>query len=138
LTGRDRNGLFSTVALGVLILQARENRGQTIKEFDTRGLLQRAHTVANWPPVYIGKESDRHWEQGEDVSLLEFKAIQYKQRGKAIATAEQLQRIAKVHKREFIRRGVNQHTLEKIGKREPVRALKLAKCLKVLEEYESG
>ena len=34
-------------------------------EFDTRGLLQRAHIVANWPPVYIGKESDRHWEEGE-------------------------------------------------------------------------
>ena len=33
-------------------------------EFDTRGLLQRAHIVANWPPVYIGKESERHWEEG--------------------------------------------------------------------------
>ncbi len=47
-------------------------------EFDTRGLLQRAHIVANWPPLYIGKESDRHWEEGEDLSLLDFKAIQYK------------------------------------------------------------
>jgi hypothetical protein len=43
-------------------------------EFDTRGLLQRAHIVANWPPIYIGKESDRHWEEGEDLSLLDFKA----------------------------------------------------------------
>ena len=34
-------------------------------EFDTRGLLQRAHIVANWPPIYIGKESDRHWEEGK-------------------------------------------------------------------------
>jgi hypothetical protein len=24
-------------------------------EFDTRGLLQRAHITANWPPIYIGK-----------------------------------------------------------------------------------
>jgi hypothetical protein len=39
------------------------------------------------------------------VSLLEFKAIQYKRRQKAVATAEQLRRIAKVPKREFIRRG---------------------------------
>jgi hypothetical protein len=91
-------------------------------EIDTRGLLQRAHIVANWPPIYIGKESDRHWEQSEDISLLEFKAIQYKRRGKVIASAEQLARIAKVHKREFIRRGINQQ---------------LAKCLKVLEEYET-
>ena len=83
-------------------------------EFDTRGLLQRAHIVANWPPIYIGKESDRHWEEGEDMSLLDFKAIEYKRRGYAVATDEQLARIAKVPKREFIRRGVNQHTLEKI------------------------
>ncbi len=58
-------------------------------EFDTRGLLQRAHIVANWPPVYIGKESDRHWEEGEDLSLLDFKAIEYKRKGNAVATHEQ-------------------------------------------------
>jgi hypothetical protein len=98
--------------------------------------LQRAHIVANWPPVYIGKESDRHWEEGEDLSLLEFNSIVYKRKGYAIATDEQLVRIADVPKREFIRRGINQHTLEKICNREPVRAEKLAKCLKVLEDYE--
>jgi hypothetical protein len=106
-------------------------------EFDTRGLLQRAHVVANWPPIYIGKESDKHWEEGGDLSLLEFKAIEYKRKGNAIADDEQLARIAKVPKREFMRRGINQHTLEKICKREPVRAIKLAKCLKVLEEYNA-
>ena len=40
-------------------------------------------------------------------------------------------------KREFMRRGINQHTLEKICTRELVRAIKLAKCLNALEEYES-
>jgi hypothetical protein len=106
-------------------------------EFDTRGLLQRAHIVANWPPIYIGKESDRHWEEGEDLSLLEFRAIEYKRRSNAVADPEHLTRIAKIPKREFMRRGINQHTLEKICKRVAVRAIKLAKCLKVLEEYES-
>ncbi len=104
-------------------------------DFKTRGLLQRAHVIANWPPIYIGKESDRHWEEGEDLSLSDFKAVEYKPRGTAVANDEQLARIAKVPKREFMRRGINQHTLEKICKREPVRAVKLAKCLKVLEEY---
>ena len=85
----------------------------------------------------IGKESDRHWEQSEDISLLEFKAIQYKRRGKIPATQEQLKRIEKVHKREFIRRGINQHTLEKICNREAVRASKLAEVLKVLQQWES-
>lgn len=105
-------------------------------EFDTRGLLQRAHIVANWPPVYIGKESDRHWEEGEDPSLLDPNTIIYKRKGYAVTTDEQLARIGKVPKREFMRRGVNQHTLEKICNREPVRAQKLAKCLRALEEYE--
>jgi hypothetical protein len=83
-------------------------------EFDTRGLLQRAHIVTTEEPIYIGKESDRHWEQSEDISLLEFKTIQYKRRGKVTATAEQLQRLAQVSKKELRRRGINQHTLEKI------------------------
>jgi len=87
--------------------------------------------------VYIGKESDKHWEEGEDLSLLDFKAIQYTRKGKAVATKEQLARIAVIPKREFIRRGINQHTLEKICRREPVRAIKLEKCLKILTEYEN-
>ena len=96
-------------------------------EFDTRGVLQRAHIVANWPPIYIGKESDKHWEEGEDLSLLDFKPIEYKRKGNAVATDEQPGQIAKVPKREFMRRGINQHTLEKICK-------KLAKCLAVVED----
>ena len=103
---------------------------------ETRGLLHRAHIIANWPPVYIGKGSDKHLEEGEDLSLLDFKAIQYTRKGKAVATKEQLTRIQKAPKREFMRRGINQHTLEKICKQEQVRAIKLAECLKVLETYE--
>ncbi|MGB6633236.1 MAG: hypothetical protein WBE52_18495, partial [Terriglobales bacterium] len=106
-------------------------------QFDTRGLLQRAHVLANWPPIYTGKESDRHWEEGEDLSLLEFKAVHYNRKGNVVADDEQLARIAKVPKREFMRRGINQHTLEKICRKEPVRAMKLANCLRILEEYES-
>ncbi len=105
-------------------------------EFDTRGQLQRAHVVAKSPPIYIGKESDRHWEEGDDLSLLEFKAIQYKRRGNMVATEEQLARIAKIPKRQFMRRGINQHTLEKICQRKEVRAAKLTECLKALDEYE--
>jgi hypothetical protein len=105
-------------------------------EFDTQGLLQRAHIVANWPPVYIGKESDRHWDEGEDLSLLEFNAIQYRRKGFAVVSDAQLARIANVPKREFMRRGINQHTLQKICRREPVRAIKVTDCLKVLGEHE--
>ena len=85
----------------------------------------------------MGKETDRKWEEGEDISLLEFKPIQYKKSGKVIATAEQLHRIGLVPKREFIRRGINQHTLEKICKKGAVRLLKLAEILRVLQRWES-
>src|SRR5215467_759755 len=36
-----------------------------------------------------------------------------------------------------MRRGINQHTVEKICKSEPVHAGNLAECLRVLEEYET-
>ena len=101
-------------------------------------LLQRAHIVANWPTIYIGKESDKHWEEGEDLSLLEFKTIEYKRKGYAIATDEQLERIARVPKRELRRRGINQHTLQKICKKQPVRVSRFAKCLRALEEAEEA
>src|SRR6202051_5005576 len=105
-------------------------------EFDTRGLLQRVHIIANWPPIYIGKESDRHWEEGDDLSLLDFKALQYRRKGNAIADDHQLAEIVRIPKREFMRRGMSQHTLEKICDRNPVRVTMLAKCLEVVQQLK--
>jgi hypothetical protein len=106
-------------------------------EFDTGGLLQHPHVVANRPPVYVGKASDKHWEEGEDFSLLDFKAVQYQRKGYAIATDEHLDRIAQIPKREFMRRRINPRTLEKICNKQPVRASRFAKCSKVLEHLEA-
>jgi len=99
-------------------------------------LLQRAHIVSNRPPIYIGKESDRYWGEGEDLSLVEFKTIEYKRKGYATATDEQLARIIQIPKRELMRRGINQHTLDKICETELVRVVKLAHVLKILEQCE--
>jgi hypothetical protein len=49
----------------------------------------------------------------------------------------ELEQITKIPKREFMRRGINQHTLEKICKGQPVRAIKLFECLKVLRAYRA-
>ena len=46
----------------------------------------------------------------QDVTLLDFQVIQYRRKGDAVATGEQLERIARVPKRELMRRGINQHT----------------------------
>jgi hypothetical protein len=107
-------------------------------ESTTRGLLQRAHIVANTPFIYIGKESDRHWEEGDDMSLLDFKTLEYRRKGNAVADKQQLAEILKIPKREFMRHGINQHTLEKICGRKPVRIAKLAECLKVVDDLKEG
>lgn len=69
--------------------------------------------------------------------MLEFKTIEHTRKGYAIATNEQLVRIARIPKREFIRRGINQRTLEKICRNEAALASKLAKLVKVLQHWES-
>ena len=55
----------------------------------------------------------------------------------AVATDEQLARIARVPKPEFMGRGINQHTLEKICKKKGVGASILAKVSTILQQRES-
>lgn len=43
---------------------------------ETSGLLKRAHIVAG-DLRYVGKETDRKWEEGDDLSLFEFKNTEY-------------------------------------------------------------
>jgi len=54
----------------------------------------------------------------------------------AIATKDQLRRLAEFSQNELIRRGMNQKTLRRIYSLTPVRPSKLAKCLKLLEQCE--
>jgi hypothetical protein len=63
---------------------------------------------------------------------------EYKRKGNIIATEEQLAQIAKHPKLEFMRRGINQHTLENICNKQLVRITKLAQLLQVLEQYTAG
>jgi len=51
----------------------------------TRGLLKRAHVIAG-EIRYVGKETDRKWEEGDEISLLEFSAAEYGRKGKVIAS----------------------------------------------------
>jgi hypothetical protein len=41
----------------------------------TTGLLRRVHVVAG-EIRHIGKETDRKWEEGDDISILEFAATE--------------------------------------------------------------
>jgi len=54
---------------------------------DTRGLLKRAHVIAG-EIRYVGKETDRKWEEGDEISILEFKTTEYGRSKKVIASEE--------------------------------------------------
>jgi hypothetical protein len=88
----------------------------------TRGLLQRASVIAG-KQRYVGKETDRRWEHGEDLSLLAFKPVEYQQsEHKAVADPKLRDDISKNGLRETMRTtGLSQHTLEKICRGQPVR-----------------
>jgi hypothetical protein len=59
----------------------------TLCKGDTKGLLKRAHIVAG-ELCYIGKETDRKWEEGDDISVLEFKTTEYGRSKKVVASEE--------------------------------------------------
>src|SRR5712692_842846 len=62
---------------------------------DTRGLLQRAHVTAG-EFRYVGKETDRKWEQGDDISLWEFKTTEYGRARRVVASEEVKSDIEKI------------------------------------------
>jgi len=61
---------------------------------ETQGLLKRAHVVAG-EIRYVGKETDRKWEEGE-ISLLEFAATEYGRKGRVIASEDVKAAIASI------------------------------------------
>jgi hypothetical protein len=54
---------------------------------ETMGLLKRAHVIAG-DIRYVGKETDRRWEEGGEISVLEFAAAEYGRTGKVLASEE--------------------------------------------------
>jgi hypothetical protein len=62
---------------------------------DTRGLLKRAHVIAG-ELRYVGKETDRKWEEGDDLSILEFKTTEYGRATRVVASEDVRNEIAKI------------------------------------------
>ena len=62
---------------------------------ETQGLLRRAHVIAG-EIRYVGKETDRKWEEGDEISVLEFAATEYGRTKKVIATDEVKQQIQNI------------------------------------------
>jgi len=89
---------------------------------DTQGLLRRASIIAG-EVVPVGKETDRRWEQGEDMSLVDFQVLEYRQGGKLITAEEELRdRMRQFGVRELIRKSrLSQKTIYAILRGRPVR-----------------
>lgn len=72
-------------------------------EANTAGLLRRAVIVAR-NVIPVGKETDRHWEQGEDPSMMDFDIQVYGPSGKlVVADKSDRQKWARIGVRRWIR-----------------------------------
>ncbi len=92
----------------------------------TRGLLRRSHIVAN-RHRYIGKETSRRWEKGDDISMVDFRCREYRD-GKVVADLELRNWIIKIAIRKVAREtGVDRETVALIAKGDPVKRSTLAK-----------
>ena len=64
---------------------------------------------------YIGKETDRKWEEGDDISVLDFKSTEYGRAKKVASETVLSDEIRKIGIRKFMRLSkLSQHTIEKI------------------------
>jgi predicted transcriptional regulator len=82
----------------------------------------------------VGKETDRRWGQGEDLSLVEFTSFEYQQSKQVVAGEDIKHDILKTGIRTLERKtGVSHHTLDKILKGERVRRKTLAKIKKQIQ-----
>jgi hypothetical protein len=104
---------------------------------DTAGLLKRAHVVAG-QIIAVGKETDRHWEQGEDLSMVDYKVMEYRPLGNlAVASQALLDEIAKRGMRELIREsGLSQHTIETVRNGTSVRVRTLERIKAALANQQ--
>ena len=97
----------------------------------TRGLLKRSHIVAN-RHRYIGKETSRRWEQGDDVSMVDFRCAEYVD-GKTKADEETRKRIVEIGIRKVARKtGINRETVALVAKGKTVKAVTLRKIVAFL------
>ena len=106
-------------------------------EADTKGLLQRAHIIAG-EFRYVGKETDRKWEEGDDISVHEFKTTEYGRARKVVAdivTADKI-RIIGIRKTLKLTK-MSQHTIEKLIRGEAVKRKTHEHVLRAIQAYKS-
>ena len=105
-------------------------------EADTKGLLKRAHIVAG-EFRYVGKETDHKWEEGDDISVLEFKATEYGRARKVITEPSLADEIRTIGVRKTMGlTKMSQHTIEKLLRGEAVKRKTHENVLRVIQAHK--
>jgi hypothetical protein len=106
-------------------------------EADTSGLLQRAHVIAG-EFRYVGKETDRKWEAGDDISVLEFKTTEYGRAKMIVADTSIADEIRAIGVRKTMNlTKMSQHTIEKLIRGKAVKRKTHEHVLKAIQAYKS-
>ncbi|HTA22761.1 MAG TPA: hypothetical protein VK763_04445 [Terriglobales bacterium] len=105
---------------------------------NSRGLLQRAHIVAG-DLRYVGKETDRKWEEGDDPSILEFQSTEYGRATKVVASEEVKADIAAIGINECARESGfdRKNFIRKLLRGWPVKRNSYNEFLRWLQTYKS-
>lgn len=91
-------------------------------EGNTRGLLQRMHVVGT-QLRYTGKETERKWDHGEDLSLMTFRPAQFDEVGKTVkADPVFIENLSVMSIKEIVRKtNIDRNTIRKMLRGLPVR-----------------
>jgi hypothetical protein len=105
---------------------------------DTKGLLQRAHITAG-ELRYVGKEADRKWEEGDDISVLEFKTTEYGRSKKVVASEEVRMAIRNIGINRSARESGfdRKNFIRKLIRRIPVKRSSYNEFVRWMTHYES-
>lgn len=97
-----------------------------------------AHVIAG-DIRYVGKETDRKWEEGEDMSVLEFAATEYGRKGKVLASQEVQDAIGRIGINKCARESGfdRKNFIRKLVRGIPVKRNSYNEFVRWLESYKS-
>ena len=104
---------------------------------DTRGMLRRAYITAG-ELRFVGKEADRKWEEGDDISVLEFKTTEYG-RSKKVVASEEVKRAIRdigINKCARVSGFDRKNFIRKLVRGLPVKRNSYDEFLRWLQQYE--
>ena len=86
----------------------------------------------------MGKETDRRWEEGDDISVLEFKGTEYGRAKKVVATQEVKNDIKKIGIKKCAREsGFTRFFVRKLLRGRTVRRRSYDEFIRWLQNYKS-